>query len=82
MTCEGCSGAVQRVLGKLKGINESILEILQTFTLAFPFLDKGVEDIDISLENQSVKVKTTLSHEEILEHIKKTGKDSHYVRSY
>ncbi|KAG5898620.1 hypothetical protein JTB14_020996 [Gonioctena quinquepunctata] len=61
MTCEGCSGAVERVLGKLK--------------------DKGVEDININLENQSVKVKTTLSAEEILEIIKKTGKETIFVSS-
>ncbi|CAH1173924.1 unnamed protein product [Phaedon cochleariae] len=59
MTCDGCSGAVQRVLGKLK--------------------DKGVEDFEISLETQSVKVKTTLSAEEILEVIGKTGKEVSFV---
>lgn len=44
-------------------------------------VDKGVESVDISLENQSVKVKTFLSADEILEHIKKTGKDTQYVKS-
>lgn len=36
----------------------------------------GVKDIDISLENQSVKVKTRpdISYDAVLEAIKKTGK--------
>ncbi|XP_023016014.1 antioxidant 1 copper chaperone [Leptinotarsa decemlineata] len=61
MTCEGCSGAVERVLGKLKG--------------------QGVEKIDINLENQTVKVETSLPAEVILDVIKKTGKETVYVSS-
>lgn len=60
MTCESCSGAVQKVLGRLK--------------------DK-VSNVDINLESQSVKVKTTLSADEILEVIKKTGKQTEYISS-
>ncbi|KAL3265243.1 hypothetical protein HHI36_009457 [Cryptolaemus montrouzieri] len=62
MTCEGCSGAVERVLGKLK--------------------DKGVQDFSISLPEQKVQVKTSLSSEEILETIKKTGKEVKYIASH
>ncbi|KAF7264913.1 hypothetical protein GWI33_021929 [Rhynchophorus ferrugineus] len=60
MTCEGCSGAVERVLGKHK--------------------DK-IENVDISLADQKVKVKTILPATEVLELIKKTGKDVQYVAS-
>ncbi|CAH1100549.1 unnamed protein product [Psylliodes chrysocephalus] len=59
MTCDGCSGAVDRVLGKLKG--------------------KGVDEVIISLEEQNVKVKSSLSAEEILEIIKKTGKEVNLI---
>nr|CAI5835489.1 unnamed protein product [Callosobruchus analis] len=64
MTCEGCSGAVQRVLTKLKDNP-----------------DKKVEDFDISLADQSVKVKTSLSANEVLEVIKKTGKEAEFIKS-
>ncbi|RZC38746.1 HMA domain containing protein [Asbolus verrucosus] len=61
MTCEGCSGAVERVLNKLK--------------------DKGVENVAIDLPGQMVKVKTTLSCEEILDVIKKTGKETEFIKT-
>ncbi|KAJ8949799.1 hypothetical protein NQ318_000497 [Aromia moschata] len=61
MTCEGCSGAVNKVLGKMK--------------------DKGVEDIEISLKDQRVKVTTSLPPNEILEAIKKTGKEVEFISS-
>ncbi|XP_060530684.1 uncharacterized protein LOC132704599 [Cylas formicarius] len=60
MTCEGCSGAVQRVLEKHKD---------------------RIENFDISLKDQQVKVKTNLSAEDVLELIKKTGKAVEYVSS-
>ncbi|RVE52285.1 hypothetical protein evm_003075 [Chilo suppressalis] len=59
MTCEGCSGAVERVLGRLKG--------------------QGVENVSISLPEQKVSVTSTLSAEELLEVIKKTGKNTTYI---
>ncbi|XP_017782886.1 PREDICTED: metal homeostasis factor ATX1 [Nicrophorus vespilloides] len=59
MTCEGCSGAVERVLSKYKG--------------------KGVEEVLISIPEQKVNVKTTLTANEILEVIKKTGKECEYL---
>ncbi|XP_046394875.1 copper transport protein ATOX1 [Ischnura elegans] len=61
MTCEGCSGAVERVLGKLKG--------------------QGVEKVEINLPSQQVLVHSDLSHDVILENIKKTGKAVTYVGS-
>lgn len=59
MTCEGCSGAVERVLNRLKG--------------------QGVENILISLPDQKVTVTSTLSADQLLEVIKKTGKKTSYV---
>lgn len=59
MTCEGCSGAVERVLNRLKG--------------------QGVEDVKISLPEQKVAVTSTLSADQLLEIIKKTGKKTNYI---
>ncbi|XP_063375320.1 copper transport protein ATOX1 [Cydia amplana] len=59
MTCEGCSGAVERVLSRLKG--------------------QGVDAVDISLPEQKVSVTSTLSADQLLEVIKKTGKNTTYV---
>lgn len=59
MTCEGCSGAVERVLNRLKG--------------------QGVENVLISLPDQKVSVTSTLSADQLLEVIKKTGKKTTYV---
>lgn len=59
MTCEGCSGAVKRVLGKLEG--------------------NGVNNVDIDLKGQRVLVDSTLSSEQLLETLKKTGKSCSYV---
>lgn len=59
MTCEGCSGAVERVLNRLKG--------------------HGVDTIAISLPEQKVSVTSTLSADQLLDVIKKTGKKTTYV---
>ncbi|KAI8331927.1 putative ATX1-antioxidant protein and metal homeostasis factor [Chlamydoabsidia padenii] len=52
MSCSGCSGAIQRALGRIDGI----------------------DNIDISLEKQTVVVDTALPREVVLSTIKKTGK--------
>ena len=59
MTCEGCSGAVQRVLGKLEG--------------------QGVDKVDINLPEKTVVVTSSLSSDQLLETLKKTGKSVSYV---
>lgn len=59
MTCEGCSGAVERVLNRLKG--------------------QGVDNVAISLTDQKVSVTSSLSADQLLEVIKKTGKKTTYV---
>uniref|UniRef100_A0A0K8TSS1 Copper transport protein ATOX1 n=1 Tax=Tabanus bromius TaxID=304241 RepID=A0A0K8TSS1_TABBR len=58
MTCTGCSGAVERVLGKLG--------------------DK-VKSVKIDLDNKLVSVDSDMTHDELLEVIKKTGKTTSYV---
>lgn len=45
------------------------------------FSGKGVSDVEINLENQRVKVTSTLSSDEILEVIKKTGKSVELINS-
>lgn len=52
ITCGGCSGAVDRVLKKLQ----------------------GVESYEVSLDNQTAKVVTSLPYETVLDKIAKTGK--------
>lgn len=52
MMCTGCSGAVERVLGKME----------------------GVQSFDVNLETQKVTVVGTVTHEEVVEKIAKTGK--------
>jgi len=59
MTCEGCVGAVSRVLNKTE----------------------GVESVDISLEDQTVKVKGTLNPQELVEIVSKTGKKTELMSS-
>jgi len=59
MTCEGCSNAVNRVLGKLQG--------------------QGVNKVDIDLPGKKVYVDSTLSSEQLLETLKKTGKEVSYL---
>ncbi|XP_054713865.1 copper transport protein ATOX1-like [Uloborus diversus] len=59
MTCEGCSGAVNRVLGKLKG--------------------SGVEDFSVDLSNKKVFITSSLPTEQLLDTLKKTGKECNYI---
>ena len=61
MSCSSCSGAIERVLGKLDG--------------AYELLTIGVQSFDVSLENLTVDVRATVPFETVLEKIKKTGKE-------
>lgn len=58
MTCEGCSGAVKRVLGKL---------------------GDNVSKVDIDMEKQRVYVESIIPSQDLLDTIKKTGKNCSYV---
>ncbi|KAK9875902.1 hypothetical protein WA026_009689 [Henosepilachna vigintioctopunctata] len=62
MTCDGCKGAVERVLGRLK--------------------DKGVENFTIDINEQKVEVRSSLSADQILQTIRKTGKEVKYISSH
>ena len=57
MTCEGCSAAVNRVLGRLQGVSK----------------------VDFDMEGQKVFVESTLTGEELLTTIKKTGRECSYI---
>lgn len=59
MTCDGCSGAVRKVMGKLEG--------------------KGVNKVEIDMEKQRVYVDSSLSTEDLLESLNKTGKKVSYI---
>lgn len=59
MTCEGCSNAVKKVLGKLQG--------------------SGVNDVKIDMEKQQVSVDSTLTSDQLLEALQKTGKKCSYI---
>lgn len=49
-----------------------------TFTVC---LDKGIENVVCDLKEQTVTVKTTMTSEEVLELIKKTGKACEYLKT-
>jgi copper chaperone len=74
MTCGGCSGAVERVLKKLEGKHRVVSSLFDANMLTRWSL--GVKTFDVSLETQTVNVTTepTLSYDDVLEKIKKTGK--------
>ncbi|CAM1329662.1 Uncharacterised protein g10079 [Pycnogonum litorale] len=59
MTCEGCSGAVNRVLGKHQG--------------------NGINKFEVDLQTKKVSVESSLSADELLEIIKKTGKATRFI---
>jgi len=62
MTCEGCSGAAKRVLGKI-GVSECCIEA--------------------DIPNKKLYVKSdSLSSDEILEAVKKTGKEVSFVKAH
>lgn len=89
MTCEGCSGAVNRVLGRLKGKKE--LEEKKRNVLNLSLDDafnnnwqnyhtiSEVTKVDIDMEGQRVFIESTLSSEELLATLKKTGRECSYV---
>lgn len=64
MTCEGCSGAVKRVLGKLEG--DDLTKFQKFRECCEKFLDK-VTRLDIDLPAKQVEVESSLSREEVSE---------------
>jgi len=75
MSCSGCSGAVERVLGKLDG--NLLLPLLPPHTLANPPAHAGVKDYKTDLTTQKVTVTAdeTVDLDKIQTVIGKTGKE-------
>lgn len=72
MTCGGCSGAVTRALGKVEGEYWSGIWDATAKARAHA----GLDSFEVSLEKQTVIVHpTTATYDEVLEKIKKTGKE-------
>ncbi len=77
MTCGGCSGAVTRVLNKAKAEGEYHCSV---WTGRADSLIEGlVNDFDVSLEKQEVLVNGPISYDDLLDKIKKTGKEVRYL---
>ena len=76
MTCSACSAAVERVLGRKQGDN-----LYESRDIAntnwFTILE--VQKIDIDMEKQKVYVTSSLSDEDLLAALKKTGRECSYV---
>ncbi len=84
MTCSGCSGAIERVLGKTQGQSDrpgllpAVASASLRTQLTNPFHPPGLAGItsyDVSLDKQEVIVKTAIPYDDILAKIKKTGKE-------
>lgn len=71
MTCGGCSGAVERVLKKLEGMDYPPAMLPPTNSQ-----DPGVKSFDVNLEAQTANITAdpALSYDTVLATIKKTGK--------
>ena len=91
MTCGGCSGAVERVLKKTEGAPPAFCAALWSADRSCPsarpplavlffvwrsvLFCAGVSSYEVSLEKQEVLVNGTIGYEDLLEKIKKTGKE-------
>ena len=77
MSCQGCVGAVDRVLKKMPGETSSQLTcvpgaciyLLNSFSLL-----AGVESVHIDLPSQKVLVKGNVTPEAVVQQVSKTGK--------
>lgn len=73
MTCGGCSGAVTRALKKVQDSGPGS-EYHTLFILTMTHLHP-VSSYDVNLEKQEVLVTGSLSYDDVLAAIKKTGKE-------
>ncbi|EJU05604.1 hypothetical protein DACRYDRAFT_104090 [Dacryopinax primogenitus] len=77
MHCSGCSGAVQRALGKADGACPPHFRghylILSPCFCGMRMT--GISSYEVSLEKQEVTVNTARSYEDVLQVISKTGKE-------
>jgi copper chaperone len=77
MSCGGCSGAVNRVLGKLDGMSPLPYLLVPLFKKSMlTCLFTGVKSYDVSLDTQTATVvaEPSLAYETVLKTIAKTGK--------
>lgn len=73
MTCGGCSGAVNRALGKMEGEQ---MRLIRAYLYQPIIPMSGLKSYDVNLEKQIVTViPETATYEQVLEKIKKTGKE-------
>lgn len=85
MSCQGCVGAVERVLKKMPGTSGSVPCVQESqapFSRLF-FVHTvcyenapvaGVESVDIDLPSQKVLVKGDVTPEAVVQQVSKTGK--------
>ena len=79
MSCQGCVGAVERVLKKMPGTSVSKMPMHTRSKLMFLAgfvieLDAGVESVSIDLPAQKVLVKGDVTPEAVVQQVSKTGK--------
>lgn len=79
MTCEGCSGALERVLNKHKGMTSFIKFSPRAMSNFHIVSDKGVTNFKIDLPGKRVEITSTLTSDELLAIVKKTGKETKYL---
>ncbi|KAI0703624.1 hypothetical protein BC835DRAFT_1303149 [Cytidiella melzeri] len=72
MTCGGCSSAVERVLKKTEGWFDISF---RTAVKSSAFVATGVTDFTVDLEKQEVLVAGSIEYDDLLQKIKKTGKE-------
>jgi copper chaperone len=75
MTCGGCSGAVSRALQRAQDQGAGEFSV---FGLVYNNIHKslpGISSYDVDLQKQEVVVKGNIPYDDLLEKIKKTGKE-------
>ncbi|MBA0823452.1 hypothetical protein Goarm_020182 [Gossypium armourianum] len=75
MSCEGCVGAVKRVLGKMEGRTPILrLSTYRDLDVAPASVISGVESCEVDLKEQKVTVKGQVQPDAVLQTVSKTGK--------
>ncbi len=78
MACQGCVGAVKRVLSKVPGMSMYSMHVKDKCPVSYKHPNiPGVEDVDVDLAQQKVVVKgQNLSSDQLVETVAKTGKET------
>ncbi|MBA0706044.1 hypothetical protein Golax_018185 [Gossypium laxum] len=75
MSCEGCVGAVKRVLGKMEGRTPLLrLSTYRDLDVAPASVISGVESYEVDLKEQKVTVKGQVQPDAVLQTVSRTGK--------